>query len=384
MQSINLLDHKSCIVGAFDFDATENGITPRRLPEFTRLRTPQEMQRVITTPSGVRIEFQSDTTEVVLDVHLSLIQAGRHIPDATIDLIVDGVLFQSKAHNKGDVIRFLTRTKTETKQGPAVCFEFIGLPKQLKRIALWLPVNAVTELRALRIDAAATFEPVVEEMPKWIHHGSSISHCSEAASPTQTWPAVAARLGNVSLTSLGFGGQCHLDAFVAQSIRDLPADFISLKVGINIVNQNSLGRRTFASALHGFLDIIREGHPMTPVVLISPIYCPFSEQTPGPTIASIQERDGRKQLVFGAIEGHEPVRQNSLSLTQMREIISELVLARRQAGDTALDYIDGLSLFSADDQHDLPDDLHPNAAGYIRMGERFAGIAFGQGLFSRL
>ena len=63
------------------------------------------------------------------------------------------------------------------------------------------------------------------------------------------------------LTSLGFGGQCHLDLFVAQTIRDLPADYISLKVGINIVNQNSLGRRAFASALHGFLDIDPRGSP---------------------------------------------------------------------------------------------------------------------------
>jgi hypothetical protein len=39
---------------------------------FTRLRAPEEMQRVIATPSGIRLEFLSDTTEVELDVHLSL------------------------------------------------------------------------------------------------------------------------------------------------------------------------------------------------------------------------------------------------------------------------------------------------------------------------
>ena len=129
--------------------------------------------------------------------------------------------------------------------------------------------------------------------------------------------------------------------------------------------------------LHGFLDIIREGQPNTPIILISPIFCPFSEDVPGPTIASIKERDGQKRAVFGAIQGHDEVRQNSLTLTQMRTIISDLVIARQAAGDTALEYVDGLALFGAADQHDLPDDLHPNAAGYIRMGERFAAIAFG-------
>ena len=59
-------------------------------------------------------------------------------------------------------------------------------------------------------------------------------------------------------------------------------------------------------------------------------------------------------------------------------------LASRADGDAALDYVDGLTLFSAADQQDLPDNLHPNAAGYARMGERFAKIAFDQGLFNRL
>ena len=377
MQSIDLQHNTAMFVGAFDFDQTDTGITPRRLPAFTRLRMPEEMHRVVSTPSGVRIEFQSDTTEIEIDVHLSIIMAGRAIPNATIDLTVDGELVQSQSHNTGDIIRYITMEKTQTEPGPAVCFKFTGLTNRSKRIALWLPVNAMAEVRDVRIDEGASFDSVAEILPRWIHHGSSISHCSEAASPTQTWPAVAAGLSRLSLTSLGFGGQCHLDPFVAQTIRDLPADYISLKVGINIVNQNSLGRRTFASMLHGFLDIIREGQPNTPIILISPIFCPFSEDVPGPTIASIKERDGQKRAVFGAIQGHDEVRQNSLTLTQMRTIISDLVIARQAAGDTALEYVDGLALFGVADQHDLPDDLHPNAAGYIRMGERFAAIAFG-------
>jgi hypothetical protein len=258
MQTIDLQTNALQFIGAFDFDKTDTGMTPRRLPAFTRLRVPEEMQRVIKTPSGVRIEFNSNTTEIELDVHLSLIQAGRTLPNATVDLTVDGEYVQSQSHASGDVIRFITVTETQTAPGPAVCFKFSGLDNRSKRIALWLPVNAVAEVRGLRVDDGASFKPAVEDLPKWVHHGSSISQCSEAASPTQTWPAIAARTGNVSLTSLGFGGQCHLDPFVAQTIRDLPADYISLKVGINIVNQNSLGRRTFASNLYGFLDTIRE------------------------------------------------------------------------------------------------------------------------------
>ena len=56
--------------------------------------------------------------------------------------------------------------------------------------------------------------------------------------------------------------------------------------------------------------------------------------------------------------------------------MSELVMTRRQAGDTQLHYLDGLVLFGQADAADLPDLLHPNPAGYRRMGERFASRVF--------
>ena len=43
-------------------------------------------------------------------------------------------------------------------------------------------------------------------------------------------------------------------------------------------------RRAFTPAVHGFLDTIREGHPDTPLLVVSPILCPIHEDTPGPTM----------------------------------------------------------------------------------------------------
>jgi lysophospholipase L1-like esterase len=40
-----------------------------------------------------------------------------------------------------------------------------------------------------------------------------------------------------------------------------------------------------------------------------------------------------------------------------------------------LTYLDGPKLFNEADVADLPDILHPNDAGYQRMGERFAKLS---------
>ena len=69
------------------------------------------------------------------------------------------------------------------------------------------------------------------------------------------------------------------------AIRDEQASFVSLKLGINVVNADALKPRNFAPVVHGFLDTVREGHPETPILVVSPIFCPVHEDTPGPTLA---------------------------------------------------------------------------------------------------
>ena len=357
-------------VGAFDFDDRGSGLSPRRLPSWTRRQLPPFVDIMARMPSGVRLRFATDSRRVGLSfLATTMVLPGRARRPVVFNLEVNG-LRTTVASLRGNALKvdFTSPDGFELERGDQDTLVFPDLEEGTKTCELWLPHNAYVELRGLVIDDEATVEPPpADTRPRWIHHGSSISHCMEAEEPALTWPAVAAREAGVSLTSLGFGGQCHLDQFVARTMRDAPADIVTVKAGINIVNMDSMRERVFVPALHGFLDTLREGKPDTPVAVVSPIYCPCAETRPGPTIPNAEGR-------FVTVDGFEEHRVGCLTLTRIRELIAEAVETRRAAGDTALHYVDGLELFGPEDAGDLPDDLHPNPAGYVRMGERFAPV----------
>jgi hypothetical protein len=78
--------------------------------------------------------------------------------------------------------------------GPVATIRFTGLPARVKDVQVWLPYNEITQVGALRTDAP------VENVPQegrrvWLHHGSSISHGSNAESPPppgRRWPPPSA------------------------------------------------------------------------------------------------------------------------------------------------------------------------------------------------
>jgi hypothetical protein len=315
--------------GAISFQRTDDWTMPWRLP-YENLGlfpstlsngSPSDMLRErAAMPAGVRISFRSDTQTIAGYVDATEESTG-------IDLYCDG-----RFHGWADL-------------SGQESFQFEALPPGDKLIELWLPQIGEFRLRSLELSPGAAIAAYEDTRPKWITYGSSISHCRAAERPSETWPAIVARDQGLNMTCLGYGGQCQLDTMVARMIRELPADFLSMKVGINSYESGSFNPRSFAPAIIGFVYIVREKHPDTPFAVVSPIVSPPRE--------SIRNSVG-------------------FTLEAMREEVAGAVQALKAHGDRNIHYFDGLDLFGPEYAHMLPDQLHPDAQGYKLLGQNFS------------
>lgn len=305
--------------GVVSIENVNDSIMPWRTPYEQHVLFPQPLLERSAMPAGVRISFRSNTTRISGSI-LEQKDAGL------LDLCCDG--------------EFISSIDLKGKNS----FSFEGLTDSEKLIELWLPQFGRFQLRNLALDEGASLEPFIDKRPRWITYGSSITQCRSAASPTQTWPAIAARDKGFNLTCLGYGGQCHLDSMIARMIRELPANYISMCLGINIQGAASLGPRAFRPAIIGAVQIIREKHIDTPIVLMSPIYCPNREENPNAV---------------------------GFNLQKMREEVQAAANALQSYGDENVHYVSGLDVFGVDLVDFLPDNLHPDAEGYRVMGKNF-------------
>ncbi|RLV04444.1 lipase [Streptomyces griseocarneus] len=365
--------------GALDLERTAHGVLPHRLPARARVQnTAPQLAMAESQPSGVRLVLRTRATAVELDtLPTKRVYVGAPPrPDGVYELLVDGRPAGRGSVTGGNTLTIDMATGAATQQpGPVGTLRFGGLSDDVKDVEIWLPYNETTELVALRTDAPV--EPVPDQgRAVWLHHGSSISHGSDAAGPTSTWPALAASLGGVELINLGFAGSALLDPFTARALRDTPADLISIKMGINLVNADLMRLRAFTPAVHGFLDTVRDGHPTTPLLVVSPILCPVHEDTPGPSAPDLTALSAG-QLRFRATGDPAERASGKLTLGVIRDELARIV-EQRAAEDPNLYYLDGRELYGEADSAELPlpDRLHPDAATHRRMGERFAKLAF--------
>lgn len=321
------------IQGAVSTDRIGDALYPCRLPHNRRHFFPSPgdslWQKALCT-SGVRLRFETDAESLSLSFS-PLMEAHNVIPKGhAFDAVIDNVIVQSV---------FCMKDATE------VVFDKIG--KGLRTVELWLPPSAHVGLKMIMAGKASFLRPMPDRRPMWVTWGSSITHCVRGGSAARIWPATVARRHNLNLVCLGFGGDCLLEPMVAMLIRDLPAKYISMKLGINAVG-NSLNDRTYPPLVAAAVAIIREKHPHTPIALISPIASPPREST---------------------------LSQTGYTLERMRKDMESVHRALTAAGDMNLYYVSGMDLFGVDDiKRHSDDNLHPSAEGMDLQAERFSHL----------
>jgi len=391
-------------------DINADGTLPVRFPlADANLAHPDLMEKLMN-PSGVSLSFNTDarvcrlryrwaTEGLACCSKRDFPPAGVVMPPATtplwdvatFDLLVDGVLFDRQTNEppiKGsgsDELFKPTMQKPITNlnhffENYAALFEkvkaipkekwghyvsgeivFKQLPAGYKRLDLYLPEKSSLRLCSLTLEGAAGINAINDSRPLLVTYGSSITHGMPFANgPSSVWPVVAARAADVRVVNLGVGGQCHFDQVMARLISKAPAACFAFELGINVHNMFTMSTRTFAEAAMGFILTIRDGHPKTPICLISPIWSGFRE-----------EQGWDADIGFSAFKAKCP------SLTEMRDSLQKMVELLRSRGDENLHLVDGLNLADEDVRTSMPDDLHPDGNGYEKIGIRFAELAFG-------
>lgn len=365
---------ESALFGHLEAAVSEGALTPWRLPADLRRHASASLTLMAEFSSGVRLRLRTNGDRFVIDASIVRL-AMRHIgrPEAPARLVaVDGDReIVVEIHHTGVVVETSDR---QFERGPAVVsrIEFDLAPGGIERdVEVWLPHDAGITLH--RFTASIGGRPArvapmaASALPRWVHHGSSISHGGSASLPTRTWPVLAARELAADVVNLGFGGNAMLDPSTARAIARTEADIITLKLGVNIVGADAMRGRTFVPAVHGFLDLIREGQPRTPIVVISAIGSAALESSPGPLRPG---EDGRvaatpRDVVAG---------DGTLTLEVTRALLAEVIEDRRQE-DSAVFYLDGTRLLGPDEGARLPDGLHPDDEGYALMADRFSALA---------
>jgi lysophospholipase L1-like esterase len=170
-----------------------------------------------------------------------------------------------------------------------------------------------------------------------VFYGTSITQGGCASRSGLSYQAILGRTLNVDFVNLGFSGNGKGEPDVARAVASIDASAFVLDFAQNNPTVESL-KEVYAP----FLEAVREKHPDTPILVVTPIFAAKENQGP----------DAR-------LEG-------------MRALIRKAASARIAGGDTHLQIVEGTDLLGPTRGDGLVDGVHPNDLGFQWMAEGLA------------
>lgn len=289
-------------------------------------RLPGDTVGAARVPAGVRLELVGDAEAIEVAYTTRTDALGYRGPGAgaTFAVVRRGKVVDEQPAMLGDGTVRLS----------------LGGMDHDERAAVYLPEGMQPIMHSIAAFGGA-IEPAPTQ-PRWLAYGDSIAEGWIASGPVGAWPAVAGRDEGLDLVNLGYAGAARGELASAEQIAALDADVISISHGTNCWTRIPFSVALFRENTRAFLDIVRAGHPDTPIVVTSPVLRPDAEATPNR---------------LGA------------TLADLRTAMEEVTLARIAAGDRMLTLVPGGGLL---EPGHLPDGIHPGDDGH-----RILAAAFG-------
>lgn len=295
-----------------------------RLQPGDHTRAPGDTWRCAKLPVGARLEVVGDATELEITYRTATDNLGYRGDGA-------GIAFTSWTTGP-DGGRELGRDLAKLGDGVAR----VPLDPTAERTVVHLPEGMQPVVTAITgVGGEITPAP---RQPLWRVYGDSVAEGWIASQPALAWPAIAGRIAGVDHTNLAFAGAARGETAVAEMIGRLRADVLTVAHGTNCWTRTPHTAAQMAANTDAFLAVLRQDHPETPIVVLTPVPRPDAETTPNR---------------FGA------------TLADLRDAMAEVTQARIDAGDASLVLLDG---FTSIDAADLGDGIHPDDTGHRKIG----------------
>ncbi len=298
-----------------------------RLPVRSRDTFPNAVWNLALDPAGGRIRFRTNSSTVALRLEWS------HAPDmrnmhffgqSGVDLYIGNTYWNTATPDKD--------------AAPGKVYEhvfFRDQPQTMREVTIYLSLYSPVKVLAIGLDPNASIEspsPFALTRPV-VFYGTSITQGGCASRPGMSYQSILGRRLNIDHVNLGFSGNGKGEPALARAVADIDAVAYILDFA-----QNNPTVESLAEVYDPFIGILRERHPDTPILAITPIY-------------SASETTGN--------------RRNE----EMRALIRKVVSRRIAAGDTHLQLVEGSDLLGPARVDGLVDGTHPNDLGFEWMAE---------------
>jgi hypothetical protein len=294
-----------------------------RLPPEAEDKVTPKVWDLSRSPGGGRIRFRSNTGELRIRFFVS---RPDNRPRSGFDAYVDGEYWSSVVAREDGVHESTF---------------FSGAERKERDVTLYLPLFQQFAIHQIGIDSDATIESssTFSRSAPLVLYGSSIAQGVGAGRPAMSYQAILSRLLDLDYINLGFGGAGKAEPEMVKLLTEVDACCFLFDLG------KSYGRQD-GKAYTAMLETMRQTHPGTPMVCITPIHSTREQY----------DSDYRE------LSDHT------------RAVARDAVDSLRQTGDTNLHLIDGLQLLGPKHSDEFLEGVHPSDLGHWRMAHRLQEI----------
>lgn len=301
-----------------------------RIPDEKLQGLPPSLHSLSKCTTGAQLRFRSNTSRITVAVSVPLCKQSALQPPAGqsgFDLYVDGIYWTSV--QKADISQPYTYQVFKSEGGT------------MREFVLNFPLyNGVNWLR-IGLDEKALVEapsPRAISGPVVIY-GTSITQGGCASRPGMAFTNIISRRLNIDILNFGFSGNGKNEPEVAEILAGIenPAMYIIDS------EANSVSPELIQERVPRFIEILRNKHPETPILVISKVKY-------GPRYAA-------ECPVF-------------------KEHFKKIVEYRQSAGDKNIHFLDGSDFFGGEDEYFdcTTDSAHPNDLGFYRMAKEITPV----------